>query len=482
MVFASTLGANALTDEYQVAFIIPDFFNYLLAGGYMAITFIPILSRHLAADDDEGGWRALSTIGVTVAAAMLVLVVIGMAAAERIVDVIEPGFDADQVARAAHLTRIVLPAQVFFVVGSLFMAVQYAKDRFAVPTLAPIVYNVGIIAGGVLLRFDGEPSPEGFAWGVLGGAIVGNFFIQMWGARRAGLRFVAPESLRGPTIREYLALAIPLMIGQSLVVLDEQLGRTFGSFEADGSISWLQFARRTMLVPVGVIAQAAGVAAYPFLARLHAENRLRDLASTLSRAVQHVVVLSVAAAAALVALALPVLRVLYERGDWTPADTAATVGPLVFFAIGIPLWGAQQLYARGFYARRQMWTPAIVGTAATVLAVPLYLALQNAFGVSGLALASTLALALYTGVLAFLWHRATGFDHLRPIARSAARVVPLAIVGGVAAWGVSEAVLAGVGTGTGGAIAAVFAGGLSLVGVVIVVVHFTEGLLTDTAG
>ncbi len=482
MVFASTLGANALTDEYQVAFIIPDFLNYLLAGGYMAITFIPILSRHLAADDEQGGWRALSTIGVTVGAAMLVLIVVGMAAAERIVDVIEPGFDADQVARAAHLTRIVLPAQVFFVVGSLFMAVQYAKDRFAVPTLAPIVYNLGIIAGGVLLRFDGEASPEGFAWGVLGGAIVGNFLIQMWGARRAGFRFVAPESLRGPSVREYLALAIPLMIGQSLVVLDEQLGRTFGSLGIDGSISWLQFARRTMLVPVGVIAQAAGVAAYPFLARMAAENRVRDLAATLARAVQHVVVLSIAAAAALVALALPLLRVLYERGDWSAADTAATVGPLALFAIGIPLWGAQQLYARGFYARRQMWTPALVGTGATILALPLYWALQDAFDVSGLALASTLALAVYTGVLAFIWHRSTGLDLLRPIAMSAGRALPLAVAGGGVAWGVSEAVISGVGAGAGGALAALVVGGMSFIAVVLLLVHVLDMRAAGTTG
>jgi putative peptidoglycan lipid II flippase len=475
MVFASTLGANAFTDEYQVAFIIPDFLNYLLAGGYMAITFIPILSRHMAERDTEGGWRAFSTIATAVGAAMVVLVVIGMVAARQIIDIIEPGFDAAQVERATALTRIVLPAQFFFVVGSLLMAVQYANERFAIPTLAPIVYNLGIIAGGVLLRFDGAASPEGFAWGVLGGAIVGNFLIQLYGARRAGLRYVAPGPLAGPTVREYLSLAIPLMVGQSLVVLDEQLGRSFGSLAEPGSISWLQFARRTMLVPVGVIAQAAGVAAYPFLARLAAENRLRQLATTLRRALQHVVALSIGAAALVMALALPLIRLLYERGDWTAADTAATVGPLVLFALGIPLWGAQQLYARGFYARRQMWPPAIVGTVATLLALPLYWALQEAFAVSGLALASTIALAAYTGVLALMWHRSTGTELLRPLAQTVRRVLPMAAAGGIAAWSVSEIVLDGVGGGAGGAIAALLAGTVAFGAVLFVAVHAVVG-------
>ncbi|MDH3425466.1 MAG: murein biosynthesis integral membrane protein MurJ, partial [Acidimicrobiia bacterium] len=187
MVFASVLGANTFTDEYQVAFIIPDFLNYLLAGGYMAITFIPILSRHLSNDDEEGGWAAFSAILRPLTAGMLIFVAVAMVMARPVIDLIEPGFTAEQVDRAAHLTRIVLPAQVFFVVGTLFMAVQYAKEKFFIPTLAPILYNVGIIAGGLLIQGD-EPSPDGFAWGVLGGAIVGNFLIQWYGAHQAGLR------------------------------------------------------------------------------------------------------------------------------------------------------------------------------------------------------------------------------------------------------------------------------------------------------
>ena len=121
------------------------------------------------------------------------------------------------------------------------------------------------------------------------------------------------------------------MLGQSLVVLDEQLGRTFGSLVEDGGISWLNFGRQTMLVPVGVIAQAAGVATYPFLARLVAEGKHREMAQTVSRALRYIVVFSMAAAAGLMALALPAVRVLYERGSWDAADTVATAGTLVFF-------------------------------------------------------------------------------------------------------------------------------------------------------
>ncbi len=462
VVFAALLGADQLTDEYVMAFAIPDWINYLLAGGYMAITFIPILSRHLADDDEQGGWRAFTAIARPVGIAMTALVIIGMFAARPVIDLIAPDFTPQQVDNAARLTRIVLPAQVFFVLGSLLMAVQYARERFAIPTLAPIVYNLGIIGGGVLFNvFSEEPTADGFAWGVLAGSIVGNFAIQWYGAHRAGLRIAPGAPWKDPAVREYVALALPLMIGQSLVLLDEQLARSFGTLAPDGGVTWLQLARRTMLVPVGIIAQAAGVAAYPYLARLAAEGRLRELSANLSRALRYVVVLSIGAAAGLAALSVPIIRLLYERNLFDAADTSGTAAALVFFGLGVPLWGIQQILARGFYARRQMWIPVVVGTGATAAAIPLYWLLFQAYEVRGLALASTIAIGIYTVALAAIWYGRAGTEYLRPVARSAVRALPLAGLGGVAAWAVAEwarralpdgiigslgAVLAGIGT------------------------------------
>ncbi len=470
IVFAAVLGADRFTDEYVLAFAIPDWINYLLAGGYMAVTFIPILSRHLAEDDEEAGWRAFSAIFRPVAIAMTLLVVIGMVAARPVIDLIAPDFTPEQVDRTVRLTRIVLPAQVFFVTGSLFMAVQYAKEKFFVPTLAPIIYNLGIIGGGVLLNVGADPpTPDGFAWGVLAGSIVGNFAVQWYGAHQGGLRIRWGGGWRDPALREYVALALPLMVGQSLVLLDEQLGRSFGTLAEDGGVTWLQYARRTMQVPIGVIAQAAGVAAYPFLARLAAEDRLDALNDNLGRALRYVVVLSLGAAAGLAALALPIVRVLYERGLFDAADTTGTAAALVFFGVGVPAWGAQQVLVRGFYARRDMWTPVIVGTAATIVALPVYWALYVAMGIRGLALASTVAITLYTAVLAAIWYARTGWEHGRPLLALTARALPLAVLGGAAAWGAAELVRQVVGAGSlVGALAALVAGPVAFFAAIVV--------------
>jgi putative peptidoglycan lipid II flippase len=437
VIFASLLGATASTDEYVAAFAIPDFLNYLLAGGFLSITFIPIFSRYLAEDDEEGGWEALSAVIRPLALAIVGLVAVGWIAAPRVIDLLFPSFSPEQVENTIRFTRIILPAQVFFVLGGLFSAVQYTKGVFTIPTLAPIIYNLGIIAGGVGYAVaNDEPSPEGFVWGALAGAFIGNFALQWWGARRLGMRLTLRVPWRHPVLKEYLLIAFPLMIGQSIVVLDETFMRVFGQFVSEGAATELNYARRTMLVPVGVIAQATAVAAYPFLARLYAEGRLYEMKNTVDKALKFVLVLSMAAAALVAAMTIPIVRALFERGEFTAASTVGTAEALFFYAFAIPVWGGLQILNRAFYARREMWTPVVVGSAATIAAIPLYVVLQNTFGLRGVALASTLTLAIYTGILGTVWYgEGDGSQRVRRLASETGRAVPLAVLAGFAAFG-----------------------------------------------
>lgn len=262
------------------------------------------------------------------------------------------------------------------------------------------------------------------------------------------MRLALGTSWRHPALWQYVTIAFPLMLGQSIVVLDETFMSVFGDLVGDGAQTQLQYARRTMLVPVGVIAQAAAVAAYPFLARLHAEDRQGELADTVDTALKYVVAASIAASALLAALSAPVIRALFERGPFEATDTTASAEALFFYAFSVPIWGILQVLTRAFYARRQMWTPVVVGTAATVAAVPIYLLLQRTFGIRGVALASTLVLGLYTLALAVLWYREPAHrGRIAAIVDVGGRAIPPTVIGGLAAfvvgWGVTE--LLGVG-------------------------------------
>jgi putative peptidoglycan lipid II flippase len=371
-----------------------------------------------------------------------------------------PDFTVEQTLNTIRLTRIVLPAQVFFVVGALFSAVQYAKGVFVIPTLAPIVYNLGIILGGIAdAVFTDAPGPDGFIWGALVGAFAGNFALQWWGARRVGMRWVGGTHWNHPALGEYLKIALPLMIGQSIVVLDETFMSVFGNRVGEAAQTQLQYARRTMLVPVGGIAQAASVAAYPYLALLFAEGRHKEMGRTVDRALSFVLVLSMAATALLVALSQPVIQTLFQRGQFTAPDTVATARALFFYAFAVPIWGGLQILSRAFYATRDMWTPVVIGTAATVVAIPLFFGLQGQFGLEGVALASTVALGAYTAALAATWYSKHGLGgRLAVVLDAAGRAVPVVAAGGAAAYAVARVLQVVLGPGWVGGLLAVVIG------------------------
>ncbi len=464
-VIAYQHGATPETDAYFAAFTIPDFLNYLLAGGSLSITFIPIFARYLAEGREDDGYRSFSAIATAMGIAMLFFVVLGEFLAERLIPLIAPGFPPEQVGIAARLTRIVLPAQVFFYFGGLLMAVQYARNRFLIPALAPLVYNAGIIAGGLAL--GNAYGMDGFAWGVLGGSFVGNFVIQVYGARKAGLRFAPRIDLSDPGLREFVRLSIPIMLGFSLVVVDEWMIRIFGSFLIAGAITWLNNARRLMQVPIGIFGQASGVASYPFLAALAARGAKDEMWDTLSVTLRWVFFVSCAAAAAVSVLSREVVLIVFKRGAFTIEDTLMTASALAIFAVAIPLWCAQAIVSRGFFALRDTWTPTIVGTGAFLLALPAYYFLAQTMGVAGLALASTAGIFVYAAVLyAILMRRTVGRKGVPDVVeylKMAVAAVVAALAGswglGIASRWISWETFAGSAVrlaGAGAAVAAVF--------------------------
>lgn len=477
------LGDSTEADVFFDAFFIPDLLFYLVAGGFLSITFIPILSRYLAEDRESEGWRAFSSIASPISGLLGLLTVVGLVFTDQLVDLVFVRFrdllggsgaelSADALEAIADLTRIVLPAQIFFLMGSLLMGVQYAKGRFVIPAIAPVVYNTSIILGGVLGATLVAPEARWFAWGALAGAAVGNFGLQVWGARRVGLRWFTP-TFRHEAVGEYVRLALPLMIGQSIAVLDEQFFRVFGQWAGDGGTTQLILARQTNMVPVGLIGQAASVAAFPLLARLVAENKTREMQETLATALRYVIFVGVLATAAVLATSQPAVRVLYQRGEFSIAGTIGTASILAVLAFGITLWGTHQLYARAFYAERRMWPPVILGTIATVIYLLMLGPLFDRFGLPGIAGASVVGVAVYATSMIVTWHVTHGWGALRPVFATLARSLGAGIPAGLAGWlAANRAAGALVELTVGRGILALVAGGG-----VLVVVYMTSSMV-----
>lgn len=434
VVLLALLGRSAEADLFQQAFFIPDYLYFLMAGGYLSITLVPILARHLATGDVLGARRSLTAVARVVGVAMTLATIALIAFAEPLTRLLYPRVGAELLDRLTDLTRLALASQVFFVLGAIFAAAQYANRRFIIPILAPIVYNLGIIAGGGISALLGNPSPEGFLIGALAGAVAGNFLLQVWGAFRVGMGPVRGVPVRHPALAEYFGLAIPLMIGQTVVALDEQFPRLFGQLAEAGDTAGLIAARKLNMLPVGVIASAAGVAAYPFLAGLFAEGRMAEMRKTVVTSASTALAVAGLAAGLVVVLARPLVRLAYQYGQFGPDDTIAVAGFLAIYGLSIPFWATHQIFTRAFYAERRMWLPVWVGTAVTVLAIPLYLVLARELSGEGIALASTFSIGLYAVVIAVAWLR-TG-PEWKGFAVTAAKVAFASVVsGGLVALG-----------------------------------------------
>jgi putative peptidoglycan lipid II flippase len=397
-------GAGGEVDAYQVAFIFPEILNHILASGFLSITFIPIFSGYLVRKENEEGWRVFSLILTCFGTLLLILIAVAMVFTPELMAL--AGFRSQQLNDSViRMTRIILPAQFFFFVGGILMAVQFAKEKFLIPALAPLIYNVGIIAGGVML------SPwlgiEGFSWGVLGGALLGNFLIQILGARGLGMRFKLCFNFRHPDLKKYILLSLPLMLGLTMTFSTEFFSRLFGSYLPAGSVSSLNYSLRIMYVLVGVFGQAAGVASYPFLTRLLAENRLQEMNQLLDSTLR-LIFLVIPFSVLLIVLRYEVVLLIFQRGQFDAAATALTADVLAFVLIGTVGFAAQTVVSRGYYASQNTLLPAVFGTIAVVVSIPVYVVGMKWMGVTGVALGLSISALLQAGLLYILWNRHSG--------------------------------------------------------------------------
>ncbi|MGH9492399.1 MAG: murein biosynthesis integral membrane protein MurJ [Terriglobales bacterium] len=434
---AWAFGAGTQTDAYVAAFTLPDWLNYLVAGGAASITFISIFTRCVAEGREDEAQRAFSIVITVMTSVLLVGVALAMVFTPQVTRLIFPKFSPQQLELCVYLTRILLPAQIFFYVGGVVSAVLLSRRLFLFPALGPLLYNLGIILGGVLL--GARLGIASLAVGALAGAFAGPFLLNAVGAARAAVRYRPSFDLAHPGFREWVRLSIPLMLGVTLVAADEWILRFFASGGA-GDITRLNYAKRLFAVPVAVLAQATGQASLPFFARLVGEKKMVEFASTVSAMVYRTAAVSVLVAAWMMAAALPLVDLVYRRGRFQFFDSQETSVFFFWFALSLPFWAAQALYARAFYAAGNTMTPMVAGTVVTLASLPVYSWMFNTLDVMGLAIASDIGIMAHTLVLAVLLHRRRLVPADAMPWLEISKALATALVAGAAAYGTSRVI------------------------------------------
>ncbi|HZQ93894.1 MAG TPA: murein biosynthesis integral membrane protein MurJ [Candidatus Sulfotelmatobacter sp.] len=392
-------GAGGSTDAYVAAFTLPDFLNYIVAGGAASITFISIYTRFLAEKRDADAQKTFSIIISVMTAVMIAGTIITEIFAPQFVRWFVKGFPPDKIELCVHLTRILLPAQIFFYVGGVVSAVLLSHRLFLFPAFGPLIYNIFIILGGVI---GGKHfGIQSLAYGALIGSFAGPFLASVIGAARIGTGYKPSFEVTNPAFREWVKLSVPLMLGVSLVTADDWILRHYAA-SGVGDITRLTFAKRLFAVPIAVLGQATGQASLPFFARLFNQKKLQEFADTVNDSVYRVSAASLLATGWMMVAAVPLIDLVYRRGKFLFTDTQTSAVYFFWFSLSLVLWSAQGLYARAFYAAGDTLTPMLAVSVITLISLPIYSFLFHTFGVVGLAWASDIGIGINLIALAGL--------------------------------------------------------------------------------
>ncbi len=406
---AHLAGVSGEVDAYIFAFAIPDLINHFLAGSALSITFIPLFQKYLAQDDEQGAWRFFSNVFTVGTIAFIIAIVLSMTFTSNLFffvgeNINDPN-NPSQMGLTLRLTRIILPAQLFFFWGALLNGAQYAKKRFLLPSLTPVLYNVGIIIGGVALY--NKIGIEGFSWGVLLGSFVGNVVIQIPGALRVGMRFKPHIDLRDKSLHTFLFLTIPLIIGLSMTFSNEFLPKLFATFipNGEGAIANLDYAYKVVSMLFGFFGQAVVAGVYPFISQLAVSQKLDELHNLLSKILIKIAALLIPIVGISFVLAPNIIGILLEGGTFRPEDTALVAKTFSYYIPCAFFMAGALLYIRAYYAMQRTFFPMIVSTLSIGLCLPLYYYLARTNGSQGIALAATAAMTILCISINTFWNR-----------------------------------------------------------------------------
>lgn len=375
------------TDSFIAAFIIPDTMYYLLVGGALSAAFIPIFTEYLAKGEEEEGWKVASTfINITVIL-LAIFTILGMTFAKGVALWEAPHFKAEKMLLLVKLTRIMFPAVCFTALAGLMGGVLNSYKHFLAPALGPVFYNVAIILGAFFL--GPRYGIMGMAIGVVAGAI-GNFLIQMSFLRTVGgnrFRFGYID-WRNSGFRRMLILMVPALVGLSATQANIWITNVMASSLPEGSITALRFANRLIQLPIGIFASSIAMAFFPMLSGLAAEKKMDSFKDTLSLSLRSIFFLMLPAAAGLIVLRTPIVKILFEGQQFTPKDTALTSYALLFYGMAVFAHAAILMLPRAFYALQDTLTPVLVSVFSVSLSILMnWIFLKfTALGVGGFAL------------------------------------------------------------------------------------------------
>ncbi len=436
MVMVSFLGLGAGMGAFTVAFKVPSLVRTLLADTALSAAFIPVFSELLEKGHRRRAWQMAAAVTLISFVVLGVISLLGIVFAPQVIRLAAPGYrDQETIALAVHLTRIMFPTVVVFGMGGILMGILNTYDHFALPALAPILWNLIIIAGVVL--FSGHFGFGALAWAVLIGAVI-EVAIQIPAVLQRREARLSRPALRDPAVRQVGVLLGPVVLSLGIINFNALIDTIVASYISDPAPAYIDKAFRLFQLPQGMFAVAIGTVLFPTLSRLAATRRFAEFREALGLGLRQIFFVTLPFTAFFLLLAGPTTRLIYGNGDVVKAEEVAQVAwALTFFSIGMAFVSGNTLLTRAFYGIQKSWLPLTVGAVNLVLNLGLDLLLYRPLGVGGITLSTSLV-SLFNFLALFVLLRRDlgrlgGREFLQSTLRSLLATLPLA-AGSLLSW------------------------------------------------
>ncbi len=442
MVISHLFGATGLVSAFRVAAIVPTMVYDLLIGGMITAALVPVISDYAQPERREELWKLISLL-FSLAIVVLALVVVVLELGAPVVSwLLGGGLSPPLQAQTTRLARLIMPATIFFGLSGVTTGLLYARQRFIYPAFGAAIFNGGIILGALILSpWLGIAS---LSLGVVLGSML-QLAIQLPALR--DLRFNFSLEFDHPGLRRIVSLYIPVLLGLVVSQVGIAIDRNLASRTGPQSIAWMQNATTLVQFPLGLVVVAISAAVLPSLSQFAIAEEMVRFRRTLATGLRMVLVLILPAAAGLLALATPIIALIFEHGAFQPYDTSYTAQALRWYLLGLPFAAVDQPLIFAFYARKDTKTPVLVGVFSVLVYLVVALATIRPMGMIGLVFANSVQWASHALVMLILAHRRLGLLRGQGLLLALSKALLASTVMALMTYGTAKGLEAFVGRG-----------------------------------
>lgn len=423
VVAAGYYGISGPMSAFTIAFQVPNLIRALFADAALQPAFVPVFTELIGRKQYREAFRLASTLLLLITMVLGAITALFVLLAPVVMPVFAPGFEGEVLDLTVSLSQVLFPILILLGISGVVVGILNSYDRFGAFAIAPLFWNLTIILVLVVLEplFHGQDRIYAYAIGILVGTAV-QLAIPVWDLRHTPFRFKWSFDWRNPGVRRVLLLMLPVTISLGLINFNLLINSFFGSLVSDQAPAAIDKAFRIYQLPQGIFSVAIATVLFPTLARFANAGEIDNLRSTMANGMRQILFVLLPAAAAILALSDPMIRLVYQRGEFNPAETAIVATALFWFAFSLPTNGLYLLQTRTFFSLQRPWQATALATIDLVVSAVAALVLYKPFGVGGIVAGTGIGTSTAVVAQAVILRRRFGGLEMGRLLSAAARI------------------------------------------------------------